>query len=386
MKPIIIIGSGLAGYGVVRELRKLDKTMPVLIITRDQGDAYYKPTLSAALSQGKAPQELILTTVEKMAAEFNVTIMPQTTVNKLDTAAKKIFTNKGEFEYQSLVLGIGAEVIRLKLEGDGADDVISVNDLWDYMRFREALTGAKRVAILGSGLIGCEFASDLIGKGYLADVIGMTEQPLMPLIPAAAGEALRNRFSGMGVSWHLERKVMRVERNKQGESGKGLRVVLDNGDEIAADIVLSAVGLRSRTTLAAEAGIKVNRGIVVDDYLRTSAEDVYALGDCIEINGQSLPFVLPIVHASRAIVKTLAGTPTQVVFPPMPITIKTQGYPILVLPAPMGLAGEWMLLENEDGLKMGFYDQEQKLRGFTLTETKVALQAKMMAQLGQELE
>ncbi|NOT66873.1 MAG: FAD-dependent oxidoreductase [Methylophilaceae bacterium] len=385
MKPIIIIGSGLAGYGVARELRKLDKLMPLLIVTRDHGDAYYKPALSAALSQDKSPEDLITANVNKASQDFNATILYQTTVRNIDTALKLVVTDKGSFEYQSLVLALGAEVIRLKLEGDGADDVISVNDLWDYKRFREALLGAERIAILGSGLIGCEFASDLIGKGFKADVIGMTEQPLMPLIPAAAGEVLNKRFSEKGVSWHLERKVTSVMRSTS-TSEKALNVILDNGDVINADIVLSAVGLRARTTLAAEAGITVNRGIVVDDYLRTSAADVYALGDCIEINGQTLPYVLPIMHASRVIAKTLAGQPTPVVFPPMPVTIKTQGYPILVLPAPMGVAGEWKLLEDDNGLKMGFVDQENKLLGFVLTEGQITQQAAMVAQLGHSLE
>ena len=385
MKPIIIIGSGLAGYGLARELRKLDTATPLLIITRDQGDAYSKPMLSAAFTSGKTPQSLVSATTEKMAQDLGAIILQKTTVSQIDTAAKVVVTSQGTYDYQSLVLALGAEVIRPRLAGNGADDVLSVNDLWDYARFREALDkdrpdGAKRIAILGAGLIGCEFANDLAGKGFDITVIGMSEQPLTPLIPASAGNALRERLSKLGVQWRLGRTATAVERLSDG-----LLVQLDNGDQIAADVVLSAVGLRARTALAAEAGIAVNRGIVVDDHLRTSAGDVYALGDCIEINGQVMPYVMPIMHASRALAKTLAGEPSAVIFPAMPVAIKTPACPISVLPAPIGAAGEWQLLEEDSGLKFGFVDAQQKLQGFVLTESKTSQRTALVSQLGNQV-
>ena len=380
MKPIIIIGSGLAGYGLAREFRKLDTATPLFIITRDKGDAYSKPMLSAACTSGKTPQSLISATTEKMAQDLNATILQETAVSKIDTNSRLVVTSQGTYEYQSLVLALGAEVIRPRLEGNGVDSVLSVNDLWDYARFREVLESAKRIAILGSGLIGCEFANDLAGKGYDITVIGMTDQPLTPLIPAAAGAALKQRLSDFGVQWRLGRTATAVE-----QASNGLNVVLDNGDLINADLVLSAVGLRARTALAAEAGIAVNRGIIVDDHLRTSAPDVYALGDCIEINGQLMPYVMPIMHASRALAKTLAGEHTAVAFPAMPVAVKTPACPISVLPAPANAEGAWQLLEEDGGLKFGFVDNEQKLQGFVLTESKTTQRTALVAQLGNPL-
>jgi rubredoxin-NAD+ reductase len=380
MKPIIIIGSGLAGYGLAREFRKLDTATPLFIITRDKGDAYSKPMLSAACTSGKTPQSLISATTEKMAQDLNATILQETAVSKIDTNSRLVVTSQGTYEYQSLVLALGAEVIRPRLEGNGVDSVLSVNDLWDYARFREVLESAKRIAILGSGLIGCEFANDLAGKGYDITVIGMTDQPLTPLIPAAAGAALKQRLSDLGVQWRLGRTATAVE-----QASNGLNVVLDNGDRINADLVLSAVGLRARTALAAEAGIAVNRGIIVDDHLRTSAPDVYALGDCIEINGQLMPYVMPIMHASRALAKTLAGEHTAVAFPAMPVAVKTPACPISVLPAPANAEGAWQLLEEDGGLKFGFVDSEQKLQGFVLTESKTTQRTALVSQLGNPL-
>lgn len=380
MKPIIIIGSGLAGYGLAREFRKLDTATPLLIITRDKGDAYSKPMLSAACTSGKTPQSLVSATTEKMAQDLNATILQETAVSKIDTNTRVVTTSQGTYEYQSLVLALGAEVIRPRLVGNGVDSVLSVNDLWDYARFRAVLESAKRIAILGSGLIGCEFANDLAGKGYDITVIGMTDQPLTPLIPAAAGAALKQRLSDLGVQWRLGRTATAVE-----QANNSLNVVLDNGDRINADLVLSAVGLRARTALAAEAGIAVNRGIIVDDHLRTSAPDVYALGDCIEINGQLMPYVMPIMHASRALAKTLTGEHTAVAFPAMPVAVKTPACPISVLPAPANAEGAWQLLEEDGGLKFGFVDNEQKLQGFVLTESKTTQRTALVSQLGNPL-
>lgn len=377
MNPIIIIGSGLAGYGMARELRKLDGATPLMIITQDAGDSYSKPMLSAALSQGKSAENLVMASAEKMASDLNAQVLTKTQVEHIDTANKTVSTSQGVFSYQALILSLGADTIRPRLDGDGVADVLSVNDLWDYARFRQKLEGAKRIAILGSGLIGCEFANDLAGKGYEITVIGMTATPLSPLLPAAAGAALQAKLSDLGIHWQLGRGATSVNK-----VATGLSVALDNGDNIEADVVLSAVGLRARTALAAEAGITVNRGIVVDGYCRTSAADVYALGDCMEFNAQVMPYVMPIMHCSRAIAKTLTGEATAVVFPAMPVAIKTTAYPITVLPAPINTVGEWKTLEEDGGLKLGFVDEAQQLQGFVLTETKTAQRMAMVNQLG----
>ncbi len=377
MNPIIIIGSGLAGYGMARELRKLDSATPLMIITQDAGDSYSKPMLSAALSQGKSAENLVMASAEKMASDLNAQVLTKTQVEHIDTANKTVSTSQGVFTYQALILSLGADTIRPRLDGDGVADVLSVNDLWDYARFRQKLEGAKRIAILGSGLIGCEFANDLAGKGYEITVIGMTATPLSPLLPAAAGAALQTKLSGLGIHWQLGRGATSVNK-----VATGLSVALDNGDNIEADVVLSAVGLRARTALAAEAGITVNRGIVVDEFCRTSAADVYALGDCMEFNAQVMPYVMPIMHCSRAIAKTLTGEASAVVFPAMPVAIKTTAYPITVLPAPINTVGEWKTLEEDGGLKLGFVDEAQQLQGFVLTETKTAQRMAMVNQLG----
>ena len=118
----------------------------------------------------------------------------------------------------------------------------------------------------------------------------------------------------------------------------GLRVTLSDDSRVDAELVLSAIGLRPRTALAQAAGLAVNRGVVADRWLATSAPHVYAIGDCAEVEGHTLPYVLPLMQQGRALAATLAGTPTPVIYPAMPVTVKTPACPTVVCPPPINAA------------------------------------------------
>ena len=160
MKPIIIVGAGLAGYTVAREFRKLDKTTPLIIITADDGGFYSKPMLSIAIAQKKLAEQLVTQTAAQMAAQLDARIVAETRVNGIDSTSKIIDTSSGPFEYDKLVIAVGAQPIRLAIAGDAADQVLSVNHVTDYAVFRSKIAflladASVRVAILGAGLIGC---------------------------------------------------------------------------------------------------------------------------------------------------------------------------------------------------------------------------------------
>jgi rubredoxin-NAD+ reductase len=366
MSPIVIVGSGLAGWTLARELRKLDKRAPVTLITADAGDFYSKPMLSNALASGKLPAQLINTPAESMAQQLDVRLLHSTQVRSIDAGARRIETSAGAQEYAKLVLALGADPIRLPLEGDAAGEVMSVNDLWDYARFRESIEGRKHIALIGAGLIGCEFANDLAGAGYRVSVIDPTGHPLSSLLPERAGRRMIAPLQAAGVAWHFGESVSAVNKAQEG-----YRLTLKGGKTIEAAAVLSAVGLRPRTALAKAAGLAVNRGIVVDTLLRTSDPDIFALGDCAEYTGRVLPYVLPIMHASRALAQTLAGKSVEVAFPPMPVIVKTPACPVAVQPVARDAAGAWQAEEDERGLKMTFTDPQGRLLGFALTEGRI---------------
>jgi len=364
-QPVVIIGSGLAGYTVAREFRKLDAQTPIQIISADHGGFYSKPMLSNALATGKTPTSILNANAEKMAEQLKMTIRSHSRVMAIDPSSKTMTLPGGEkLSYSQLILALGADPVRLPLEGDGAEAILSVNDLDDYHQLCTALNGKKDVTVLGAGLIGCEFANDLTVAGYRVRVIDISAQPLGRLLPQAAGAFLRRRLEAIGVIFHLGAATRCVERTSES-----LRLTLANGEILQTDVILSAIGLRPRTALAEAAGIAVNRGIAVSRSLQTRYPDIYALGDCAEVEGRVLPFVMPIMHAARGLAATLAHTPTPVRYPAMPVLVKTPACSTIVSPPDLGRQGEWRVEESADGVKALFQSIDGKLLGYALLGT-----------------
>jgi rubredoxin-NAD+ reductase len=376
MQPIIIIGSGLAGYGIAKEFRKLDKTTPLTIITADGGESYSKPMLSNALAKKQAPAALAMVQAAQMETQLPATLRTRARVTAIDPAAHCVHIGNEKLAYSKLVLALGADQIRLPITGNAADAILTVNDLDDYARFRGAIEGGKRVVIIGAGLIGSEFANDLAASGHSVDVIDIADRPLGRLLPPEGGAMLKDKLAALGVRWHFGTGVQAVDRQ-----GVALKVTLANGEILNADVVLSAVGLKPRLDLARAAGLNVNRGIVVNRQLQTSAADIYALGDCVEVEGLVLPFIMPIMHAARALGPTLAGTPTEVKYPAMPVLVKTPACPTMVSPPAPNAAGEWKIEASADSVKSLFVDASGKLLGFALNGAATAERAKLLPQL-----
>jgi rubredoxin---NAD+ reductase len=375
--PVVVVGSGLAGYTFAREFRKLDKATPLVVVSRDHAGFYSKPMLSNALAGNKTAAMLVMKPAAKMAEELQAAVRTHAEVERIDTAAQRVHLAGGEsIVYRDLVLALGADPIRLPLAGDGAVDVLSVNDLDDYARFTERLPGVARVAILGAGLIGCEFANDLLARGVAPVVVDPAPGPLSRLLPPAAGRHLRERLEAAGASFRFGVAAQRIDR-----AAGGYMLLLDDGSRLDADLVLSAIGLRPRTSTAREAGLAVDRGIVVDRLLVTSAAHVHALGDCAEVEGHMLPYVMPIMQQARALAATLAGRPTPVAYPAMPVIVKTPACPTVVCPPPSTASGEWVVLPAEDAVVARFHAADGTLLGFALMGSATTQRQALAAQV-----
>lgn len=364
--PLVIVGSGLAGYTLAREFRKRDTATPLVMVSADAGQLYAKPSLSNALAQGRVPAQLASETAEQAAVRLAASIHAHTRIGAIDRADRRLAGERGEIAYGRLVLALGADPIPHGLAGDGVDRVHAVNDLDDYARFRAALAGHRRVAILGGGLIGCEFANDLAATGHAVEVVHRGAWPLERLLPEAVGQALATALGAHGVTWHLGRMAVSA-----AAAGDGVVLDLDDGDRIKADLVLSAIGLRPRTALAAAAGLTVGRGIVVDRQLRTSDPDIHAMGDCAEVDGLVLPFVQPILAQARALAAVLAGEPARLVYPAMPVLVKTPAFPLVVAP-PLAGQGEWRVEATANGMIARHLDPAGRLTGFALAGGETA--------------
>jgi rubredoxin-NAD+ reductase len=158
---------------------------------------------------------------------------------------------------------------------------------------------------------------------------------------------------------------------------------LNSGATIDADLVVSAVGVRPRIELAQASGIETGRGVVTNRLLETSAPNVYAMGDCAEVNGHVLVYVAPLMAQARALGKTLAGESTEVSYPAMPVNIKTPACPVTVAPPAADAKGEWSIESDGRNVKAEFRDSSGALLGFALTgdatKAKMALQKELPA-------
>lgn len=379
MHPIIIIGSGFAGYTLAREFRKLDPISPLILISADDGRSYPKPMLSNALTKGKTADQLALSSAKEMATTLNVTILNHSHVHHIDRKNQTVhITDHPPLNYKSLVLALGASPIRIPLDGDAYDDVLSINTLDDYSIFRSKLVSVKHVIIMGSGLIGCEFANDLSNAGIAVSVIGQASLPMNSLLPAPIASELKEILAKSGVQWHLESAITSVNHANQG-----YQITLSNGEQLQADIVISAIGLRSNTKLAESIGIDVNRGIMTDEYLQTSHPNIYALGDCAEVSGHNLLYIAPILAAAKALAKTLSGELTAVKYPAMPVAIKTPSYPLIVAAPTPTASGKWTFEPSPSGfgIKGLFKTDNGLLLGFVLSGDMVPEKQALTKQL-----
>jgi len=363
--PLVIIGTGLAGYNLVKEFRKADAEREVIMVTADDGRQYSKPMLSTGFSKGKDADGLAMNDAGKMAETLKCEIRTHQAITAINPAQNQVMLGNETLEYGDLVLALGAEPIQLPIEG--AEHLYHVNDLMDYDRFYQAVQGKQSVLVLGAGLVGCEYAHDLASAGFNVTLVAPDEQPLSRLIPAECGQALTPALQALGVDVQLEKAVTAVRKEDAH-----FVATLSDGHEVKADVVLSAVGLKPRTNLAQTAGLEVNRAIKVNQHLQTSAQNVYALGDCAEVEGLNLLYVLPLMNGARALAKTLAGTPTKVVYPVMPVMVKTPSMPIVTCPVAQDAQGSWQIQGQTPHLKALFEDSQGNLLGYVLTGDCVA--------------
>ena len=378
--PVVIVGTGLAGYNLAREFRKLDSETPLLLITADDGRSYSKPMLSTGFGKNKDADGLSMASPGAMAEQLNAQVRTHTRISGIDPGHKQLWIGEEAVPYRDLILAWGAQTVQVTVEGDAQDAIYPINDLEDYARFRTAAAGKRRVLILGAGLIGCEFANDLIAGGYDVDLVAPCEQVMPTLLHPAAAAAVQTALEGIGARLHLGPILTRLQH-----SADGVEAHLSDGSVIRCDVVVSAIGLRPRTDLAAAAGIRVNRGIEVDRLLKTSHANIFALGDCAQVEGLSLLYVMPLMSCARALAKTLAGNPTAVSYGAMPITVKTPVCPLVVSPVPPGYEGVWSVEGSGPDIKAVCRDADGKLLGYALTgeavREKLALNKELPALL-----
>lgn len=426
-QPVIIVGSGMAGYTLARELRKLTTSLPIVMVCQDSGDSYAKPTLSNAYAQNKLADSIANASAAKMAETLNLTLLNFHQVTDINAAEQFIVVrslvneaSQTTLAYRDLVLATGAHSRMLPNLAVNHQTIFAVNHLDEYKSFQQRLNTLKsqksapvKVAIIGAGLIGCEFANDLIGQNtgnQTADitvaVFDKAARPLAQQLPSQAGIMLQDALTQSGVTFYLGTDITsittNVNTNNDTNDNATVTISFDRDKQsqtFEADIVLIAIGLVANTDLAASANIAiassqhinptithlprtVQQGIKVDAYLATSAKHIYAVGDCANVMGSYMPYVMPLMNQAKALAKTLADpnmAPTKVAYPAMPVAIKTPSLPLVVLPVSGQYSDDqlyWQTTPTTDGMVMTAHpkDDSNSILGFVLAGKEAAKQ------------
>jgi rubredoxin-NAD+ reductase len=373
---IVIVGSGLAGYTVLQELRRFDTSVRITVLTADEGAAYSKDALSDGLLHNRNPSDLVLATAEQMAFRQHARILPFTRVEGIDRQECTVLTKQGAIPWRRLVLATGAEAIQPKLRGTGMGRVLSVASLSDYAYLKAELTGRRRVTLLGGAPWGCEFADALARAGCQVSLFEAAPRLFSGALPGLCAERLARALETAGVRVHVDNGIARVDR----EVG-GLKVYPYAGEPFLTDLVLATLGSRPRVELAREAGLAVGRGIQVDKDLRSSDPRIFAVGECAEVNGRVLALPADIDAAARSLGAALAGRPAVLQWQPRIQSLRLPHCPVALCEPPPGVPGEWHERADRGGVQALFLDRRGSLRGFVLLGKAVAERDRLAAAL-----
>ncbi len=301
---IVVVGNGMAGQRLLSELVARGRSGGMCAIGAEPQEAYNRILLSSVLAGDKSFEDIALAGRPWYAAN-GIELVTGEAVESIDRTAKTIRTASGRaVPYDRLVLATGSRPIRLKLPGIDLDGVATFRDLADVARMC-ALPAGARAVVVGGGLLGLEAAAGLVRRGAEVSVVHLASDLMERQLDASAASLLAEALAARGIRLHLGAQTQAI----LGTEGRVTGVQLVGGEMIPADLVVLAVGIAPETALARTAGLACGRGLLVDDAMRTSDPDIFALGECVEHRGQVFGLVGPIWEQARVLADTLCGRP-----------------------------------------------------------------------------
>lgn len=279
---VVVVGAGPAGARCAERLA--EGGAAVTLIGAEPVHPYNRVALSQFLA-GDLEEAALVTHHPERMAESRIDWRPDTLVTGLDRDARTVSTAGGEhIPYDALVLATGANAVRLALPGADQPHVLMYRTLDDVQRMIGHAAAGGAAVVIGGGLLGLEAASGLARRGMSVTVLHGVDRLMNRQLDAGAATLLRQRLADQGIAVITGATTLSIDQDA---------VVLDGGTRIPARIVVMAVGIRPHTGLAQAAGLPVNRGILVDDAMRTGDPAVYAVGECAEHDGQCVGLVAP---------------------------------------------------------------------------------------------
>ena len=274
--PVVIVGAGHGGYQVAASLRQAGFSGRVCLINDEAHLPYQRPPLSKAYIKGSAGPESLMFRPEKFYHDQNIELIAGRAAS-IDRAGHKVHLASGEtLGYDHLVLATGARNRLLDLPNANLPDVKYLRILDESEALRAIMPSKTRAVIIGAGFIGLEFAATARIKGLEVDVLELAPRVMARAVTAEVSEYFQERHREAGIRIHLGVQATSIE----AEGGKVTGVSLSDGRHLPADLVVVGVGVLPNIELAAEAGLPVAAGIIVDEYLATADPDISAIGDC----------------------------------------------------------------------------------------------------------
>ncbi|MBS0325080.1 MAG: FAD-dependent oxidoreductase [Proteobacteria bacterium] len=270
---VVIVGGGAAGLAAADMLRREGYPGTITMLSADDSPPCDRPNLSKDFLAGNAPDDWIPLRPPEFYADRRIDLVLNARVAALDTKRKEAVLGDGRrYPYGALLVATGADPVHLDVPGAAAGQLMYLRSFSDSKAIIARAATAKHALVVGASFIGLEVAASLRARGIEVHVVGPEKVPLERVLGLDAGQFVRRLHESKGVTFHLGRTVGRLD---------GDTVTLDDGSTFAADLAVLGVGVRPSLALAEQAGLKLDRGIVVDRYLQTSAPDVFAAGDAV---------------------------------------------------------------------------------------------------------
>lgn len=305
-KRLIMIGNGMAGIRCIEEILKQQPDLYDITIFGDEPHPNYNRIMLSHVLQGKTTTKDIIMNEYSWYKENNITLYPNERVITINREKQVVVTEKQRIvTYDKLIIATGSSAFILPIEGSNLPGVTGFRTIEDTQFMIDAAKQYKKAVVIGGGLLGLEAARGLIDLGMDVHVVHLMPHLMEQQLDAKAASLLREDLEAQGMKFLMEKKTVKILGTDRVEG-----IQFEDGDIVPCDLVVMAIGIRPNTQLAKDAGLLVNRGIVVNDYMQTEDNAIYAVGECAEHNGIAYGLVAPLYEQGIVLGRHITNTQT----------------------------------------------------------------------------